>query len=133
MVKVYDPQKNLRLLQNTVILTSLYGSIIGAICYVSAVIGIFVIEGSEQILTLFSLNIIQQLSVTFQTTMYYFKLFHANVGIIGIQDYNYFLIKCASTMMALPVITIITLGIIFRKKIADFVPIKKEASVHGDE
>ena len=119
MVKVYDPQKNLRFLQNTIILTSLYGSIIGAICYVSAVIGIFVIEGSEQVLTLFSLNIIQQLSVTFQTTMYYFKLFHANVGVIGIQDYNYFLVKCASTMMVLPVLTTTTLGIVFRKKIVE--------------
>ena len=132
MVKVYDPQKNLRFLQNLLILTALYGSIIGVICYICSVIGILVIEGYKQILTLFSLNILQQFVVIAQTIAYYLKLFHANIGVIEITAYNYFLIKTAVTTILLPIITIGTLAFVFRKKIAEFVPIKKEASVHGD-
>ena len=132
MVKVYDPDKKLRKIQNTAILTSLYGSICLAIYYVCSIIGIFVIEGKDQILTLFSLNVVQQVSVTVQTVVFYFKLFYANVGVIGIQDYNYFLIKCASMFIVLPFGIIGTLAFIFRKEIADYVPIKKESSVHGD-
>ena len=50
MVKVYDPDKNLRFLQNALILTILYGYIIGSIFYIFAMLGIFVIEGKEQTL-----------------------------------------------------------------------------------
>ena len=132
MVKVYDPDKNLRFLQNALILTILYGYIIGSIFYIFAMFGIFVIEGKEQIMTLISLNVVQQISVVFQTSIYYLKLLHANIGVIGIQDYNYFILKSATTIIFLPVATVATLGIIFRQKIADFVPVKKEASVHGD-
>ncbi len=131
MVKVFDPQKKLRRLQNAVILTLLYGSICFFICYFYAVIGIYVIEGKDQILTLFSLNIIQHLSVLIQTTIYYFKLFYANIGFISVQEYNYFIIKCG-ILMLLPPITIGTIAFIFRKEIAEYKPIKKDTSVYGD-
>ena len=132
MVKVYDPEKNLRRLQNGTILFLLYGSIITLIFYVCTIIGIFVIEGLDQVLTLISLNVVQQIEVAVETAVYYYKLFIANVGKIDLMDYNFFLIKCAGTMMFLPVATTGTLAFVFRQKIAEFVPIKKEASVHGD-
>ena len=132
MVKVYDPQKNLRFIQNFGILTMLYGSIISAIFYVSCVIGVFVIEGKDQIATLFTLNIVQQLTILVQTALYYANLFKSNIGVIGIQDYNFFLIKFSITFVLLPIGTITTLGIVFRDKIINYVPVKKEASVHGD-
>jgi type IV secretion system protein VirD4 len=132
MVKVYDPQKKLRLLQNTLILTSLYGSICFFIYYVYSVIGIYIIEGKDQIITLFSLNIVQHLSVIVQTIVYYLKLFYANIGFIGIQDYNYFILKCAIILVLMPPITICTLAVIFKKEISEFTPVKKDTSVYGD-
>ena len=132
MVRVYDSKKNLRSVQNCAILTLFYGAIIATIFYVSCIISIYVIEGKDQIVTLFSLNIVQQIIVTIQTALYYYKLFRANIGVIDIQDYNFFLLKSAGTLIFLPIATIITLGILFREKISDFVPVKKDTSVHGD-
>ena len=132
MVKVYDPDKRLRTLQNATILFLLYGSIVAFIFYVCTIIGIFVIEGLNQVLTLISLNVVQQIEVSVETAVYYYKLFIANVGAIGLMDYNFFLVKCATTMIFLPVFITGTLAFVFRQKIAEFVPIKKEASVHGD-
>ena len=132
MVKIFDPQKKLRRLQNAIILTILYGSICFSIYYVYSIIGIFLIEGKDQILTLFSLNIVQNLTVTIKTILYYFKLFYANVGFIGIQEYNYFILKCASVLILMPPITICILAFVFRKEILEYTPIKKDTSVYGD-
>ena len=132
MVKVYDPNKNLRLVQNFGALSMLYGSILLVLGYIFSVIAILVIEGTDQVLTLVSLNPVQQFIVAFQTDAYYLRLAQANIGQISWTDYNFFLPKIVGTMGVIPLLTITILFLKFREKIMNFVPFKKEASVHGD-
>lgn len=132
MVKVYDPNAKMRRTKNIITLTSLYGTIIGLIYYACIIVAIITIEGTGQLTNLLSLKIEQQIPLAIKTAQYYLKLFHANVGVIGFQDYNFFLIKAAGTLIVLPIVVVGTLFLIFRKKIMEFVPYKKDASVHGD-
>ena len=132
MVKVYDPNKNLRLVQNFGALSMLYGSILLVLGYIFSVIAILVIEGTDQVLTLVSLNPVQQFIVAFQTDAYYLRLAQANIGQISWTDYNFFLPKIVGTLGVIPLLTITILFLKFREKIMNFVPFKKEASVHGD-
>lgn len=132
MVKVYDPGRKLRNAQNFIILLLLYGSIICSIFYISILLSVIVIEGLDQFLTLISLNPVQQIVVTIKTGLYYINLMQANMRKISLTDYNFFLPKSFTMLILLPVLTIGSLAFIFRKKIADFTPIKKDSSVHGD-
>ena len=132
MVKVYDPGKRLRDAQNFIILLLLYGSIVCLIFYISILLSVIAIEGIDQFLTLISLNPVQQIAVTIKTGLYYLNLMNANIRKISLTDYNFFIPKSFTTLILLPVLTIGSLAFIFRKKIADFTPIKKDSSVHGD-
>ena len=132
MVKVYDPKKRLRFIQNFGILSCLYGSILAVLGYIFSLIAILVIEGLDPVLTLVSLNPVQQAIVAFQTDLYYIRLAQANIGQISWTDYNFFLPKIVATLGVIPFGTILTLFLIFKEKIMDFVPIKKDSSVHGD-
>ena len=132
MVKVYDPKKKIRNAQNFIILTLLYGSIICVIYYLYILISIFVIEGKDQILTLVSLNPLQQVVVAVKTAIYYLQLLYSNINKISLSDFNFFILKSLLILVFLPFLNIAILAFIFREKIANFVPIKKETSVHGD-
>ena len=130
MVKVYDPQKKIRETQNFIILTGLYGGIILAIYYLYSLLTIFVIEGLNQIVTLFSINALQHFVVVAKTVVYYFNLFIQNFYKIGITDYNFFIPKVITLLVIFPITTVGILAFIFRDKIRDFTPIKKDTSVH---
>ena len=132
MVKVYDPQKKIRETQNFIILTGLYGGIILAIYYLYSLLTIFIIEGLQQIITLFSINALQHFAVVAKTAVYYVNLLIQNFYKIGLTDYNFFIPKVITLLAVLPITTIGVLAFIFRDKIRDFTPIKKDTSVHGD-
>ena len=132
MVKVYDPQKKIRETQNFIILTGLYGGIILAIYYLYSLLTIFIIEGLQQIITLFSINALQHFAVVAKTAVYYVNLLIQNFYKIGLTDYNFFIPKVIALLAVLPITTIGVLAFSFRDKIRDFTPIKKDTSVHGD-
>ena len=109
MVKVYDPNANLRKMQNFLILSLFYGSIVFIILYISLYISIIAIEGYDKLLTLIKTQFPEQLIVAYKTAVYYGTLVYSNIGIISLESYNFFIPKAIVCMLLLPILIFLLL------------------------
>jgi type IV secretion system protein VirD4 len=132
MVKIYDPDANLRYLQNFIILTALYGFIIAALFYVGLLIAIYLFEGYNKVVVLLTTPPLEQFVTALKTFLYYAKLLIDNIGMVSMSSYNYFIPKAIFCLFLLPLSICGLLLYKFWSSIIDFTPIQKDPSVHGD-
>jgi type IV secretion system protein VirD4 len=134
MVKVYDPDKKLRQVQNFGILFSLYGSIVLATTYISCILCIFLVEGAKSIKILFQIATVdplRHLTLLVGTTLYYWEAFYLNFQKISFLSYNFLLLKILLSAL-IPFGILSYIAYLKKDFIMYYEPIKKEASIHGD-
>lgn len=133
MVKVYDPGARLRYTQNFAILFTIYGSICFVIFYINLLFCVAILEGFDKAYALATtIPLILQATIAYKTVFYYLSLVIYNFGSIGFDGYNFFIPKVIFCLFISPIAIISLLVYKFWEQIQEFVPIKKEASVHGD-
>jgi type IV secretion system protein VirD4 len=131
MVKVYDPDKKIRALRNTIARTFVFSFSFFVIFYLYFLSLVFVIHGKNSLIEFFTLDLESSLTYQVKFLFYYFDTFLYYYNKISISDYSYFLLKC----YLVTGFWFLTLMFIVYKKwntILHWKPYKKEDSVHGD-
>ena len=127
-----DVDKPLRVIQNTVILTIIYGGILSLYFTLTACLVIYLIEGMDKINDIMHEDTPKN-AILFVYNRYeiYLKMCLKYYQRLGINGKNFFILKFAGTTVGSFVLLIIIIKSQW-EKISTFLPVQKKEALHGD-
>jgi type IV secretion system protein VirD4 len=131
MVKLYDPDKNIRALRNTTPRAVAVSLFLFLFFYSFFLTTVFLINGKDFIMNFFLVDLFSSVKYQIQLLIYYSNIYISYIGKVSFFEYDYLLLKITSSFVFYFLLLIF---IVYKKwnTILYWKPYKKEDSVHGD-